>query len=587
MNKLKEYNYNKDEVIIETKRTEKGETYKVYYENKKYFFGLFSQKGDKISDGIVLHYYISDDDPTHSRTTIKDGVRTKQEHWKNEKKFEEITYKKEGVLSSQKKKTPKPKKKIEDNIEEIFDEKLIKVVDELDDNYEEKDLFNSINKEFGTDFKQNDYIKSVPIEQLEKIDNLVYYQNKLYSGFITYETFDKFPKKIMEYKNGIEGGKFKEFYENGQIKLDSNIINGQPHGENKEYYENGELMMEGSFKEGKNEGLWKGYYENGKKKIEEEYKDGINHGIYKKYYENGKLYQETTFNDGENDGLYMEYKEDGSIHKKTLFKKGEEIMDYPEVDNIDESKEDIKIENNIKGELQKTYHEGTENIESEYYIDNGKRNGPMKVFYESGQLRTEMNFKNDLPDGKGTGYFENGKISTVNSFKLGKEHGEFISYHENGQVHSKYNFLDGLEDGGQENWYENGQLDIEKNMKNGEQNGWSRNYFNNGQIEFEGEYSEGEPIGSHKTWDEDGDLIDEKIYKDSEFISVEKGKNTTSNTHKKHDEITDDFLDFFIEKNQEKIKSWFPSLVDDNGNIVDEKECKQVLKKKLKEIGNL
>ena len=65
---MKEYNYLKGEVAIETKYTEKGETYKVYYENKEYLFGLFSVKGRKIENGIIIYEYNDDD---FTKTIVK------------------------------------------------------------------------------------------------------------------------------------------------------------------------------------------------------------------------------------------------------------------------------------------------------------------------------------------------------------------------------------------------------------------------------------------------------------------------------------------------------------------------------------
>ena len=167
---------------------------------------------------------------------------------------------------------------------------------------------------------------------------------------------------------------------------------------------------------------------------------------------------------------------------------------------------------NIPGDMQKTFFENSKNIESEYFVIDGEKNGPMKVFYDSGQLRTKCNFKDGLIDGIAKGFYENGKIQTINHFKKGKENGKFISYHTNGNIHTKYNFVDGFQHGKQENWFASGTIDVEKNMKFGKKHAWSRNYFNNGKIEFEGEYFEGEPIGSHKTWDEEGTLIDQTYY---------------------------------------------------------------------------
>ncbi|MDC1024531.1 toxin-antitoxin system YwqK family antitoxin [Flavobacteriales bacterium] len=374
---MREYNYNKDEVIIETKRTDKGETYKVYYKNKKYFFGLFSQKGDKILDGIVLHYYISDDDPTHSRTTIKNGVRTKQEDWENGEIVKINLYNKEGVFHSQKKITSQPKKKTN-----------------IDDN--ESEIFNSLNKKLGTNFKQNDY--TIPIDLVNKIDNLIYFKNQLYSGFITMEKFnDGTPKKIMEYKNGIQEGGFKEYWLNGKIKIDSNIKNKKIHGKNKEYFQNGNLQLEGNFNNGKENGLWKGYYEDGQKKIEEEYKNGINHGVYKKYHRNGELCQEVKFENGKEDGLYKEYFEDGTLFREILFKNGEEVVGPKE--------EDIIVEGEQK-ERFLDYHENGK-LSSETEIKNGIPHGLGKSWDENGILNNEIIFENGIPI-KSTWYHSNG-----------------------------------------------------------------------------------------------------------------------------------------------------------------------------------
>lgn len=74
------------------------------------------------------------------------------------------------------------------------------------------------------------------------------------------------------------------YYDNGSIKEISGQINitrinygafstGKS-GEYKEYYENGNLRLEGNYKTGKRIGLWKWYHENGAFYTEFDYKDG-------------------------------------------------------------------------------------------------------------------------------------------------------------------------------------------------------------------------------------------------------------------------------------------------------------------------
>jgi len=40
------------------------------------------------------------------------------------------------------------------------------------------------------------------------------------------------------------------------------------------WYENGQKMMEGSYKKGEKDGEWRQWYNNGKKEFEHNYKDG-------------------------------------------------------------------------------------------------------------------------------------------------------------------------------------------------------------------------------------------------------------------------------------------------------------------------
>ena len=136
-------------------------------------------------------------------------------------------------------------------------------------------------------------------------------------------------------------------------------------------------------------------------------------------------------------------------------------------------------------------------------------------------------------------------------------------------------------------YYENGQIQQECEFKNGIENGKFTEYYENGNIYKDVTFKNGKLNGLFKEYSIDGSINREVYLRDGEEVLEGDKPKSNDEVRKKHNEITDDFLDFFIEKNQEKIKSWFPTLVDNNGNIVDEKEFKQVLKKKLEENGNL
>jgi antitoxin component YwqK of YwqJK toxin-antitoxin module len=56
-----------------------------------------------------------------------------------------------------------------------------------------------------------------------------------------------------------------------------------------EYYENGNMKIESTMIDGKFNGIYKKYHENGKIKIESFMLDGKFNGIYKEYFQNGKI----------------------------------------------------------------------------------------------------------------------------------------------------------------------------------------------------------------------------------------------------------------------------------------------------------
>ena len=113
--------------------------------------------------------------------------------------------------------------------------------------------------------------------------------------------------------NGKLDGIYREYYENGQLKLECTYKDGQLDGISKEYYKNNQLSCEYNFKNGQLDGLCKEYYDSGK--IKEEYycKNGEFEGIYKKYYTNGKEKSEYNYKNGRISGIAKEYRINGDI----------------------------------------------------------------------------------------------------------------------------------------------------------------------------------------------------------------------------------------------------------------------------------
>jgi len=79
-------------------------------------------------------------------------------------------------------------------------------------------------------------------------------------------------RNIFSYKDGKRNGKAYSFYKNGKLKKEGIYLDDNPIGITKMYYENGNLMMESKIVNGKNV-YYKDYYENGQLKQEVYYKE--------------------------------------------------------------------------------------------------------------------------------------------------------------------------------------------------------------------------------------------------------------------------------------------------------------------------
>ena len=78
-------------------------------------------------------------------------------------------------------------------------------------------------------------------------------------------------------------------------------------------------------------------------------------------------------------------------------------------------------------------------------------------------------------------------------------------WYENGQKKEEIKYKNGKEDGLNSGWYENGQKEWEGTWKDGEEDGIETHWYENGQKKEETTYKFGKEISS-KEWNEDGSV---------------------------------------------------------------------------------
>ena len=83
----------------------------------------------------------------------------------------------------------------------------------------------------------------------------------------------------------------------------------------KEYHENGQLKIEGEMVNGKRHGLWKSFYPDGKKWSETTFENGAKTGRTVTFYENGMMRYQGQYTNNERSGVWKFYNEEGALEK--------------------------------------------------------------------------------------------------------------------------------------------------------------------------------------------------------------------------------------------------------------------------------
>lgn len=110
-----------------------------------------------------------------------------------------------------------------------------------------------------------------------KIDSLIYDETgKPFNGKVK----DKIGNKTIEYdvREGKKHGKFKTYFESGQVEMEGDIVNNRNEGIWKYYYTNGQLESQGNFRNDMADGKWEWYFPWGVLRETAEYSAGLKNG---------------------------------------------------------------------------------------------------------------------------------------------------------------------------------------------------------------------------------------------------------------------------------------------------------------------
>ncbi len=93
--------------------------------------------------------------------------------------------------------------------------------------------------------------------------------------------------------------------------------------------------------------------------------------------------------------------------------------------------------------------------------------GLIKEYYPNGNVKSEINFDNNIRQGEAKFYYDNGNIKEILNYDNGKVDGLVKAYNENGNLHETYNIEDGKREGPVSKFDSNGVYIADINYENG------------------------------------------------------------------------------------------------------------------------
>lgn len=351
------------------------------------------------------------------------------------------------------------------------------------------------------------------------------------------------------------------YYPGGTLSGEGMIRDGKPDGYWKAYYENGRIKSEGNRRNFELDSVWTFYDTEGKKTLEINYRNGKKHGYRISWldretvkenfredvregltlycYPDGKVRQTVPFVKGLEQGFGREYAPDGTVVTLTEYKKGY-IVDRLRINRRDAS--GLK-----QGRWFTFWENGNPRTEISYRDD--RKNGYFKEYAENGDLLKITKYTNDQPEPEAeeirkldvvNEYYPDGKVKISAMYRNGVPEGIRREYGPDGSVVSSTTYRngqvsaegivrdDGNRDGPWKEFYPDGTLRAEGTYTEGKQTGEWKYYHPDGKIEQAGRFNrQGKPDGTWKWYYPAGSLLREESYRNGlrDGLSTEYDEN--------------------------------------------------------------
>lgn len=325
-------------------------------------------------------------------------------------------------------------------------------------------------KERLTAFDETDFLAPQPYQKVLR----VYGREKngdIHSCITSYHPNGQ-PKQYLEAVNNRAYGTYREWYPNGQLKIEATVIGGSADlntsaeqswlfdGLNRAWNEEGALIAEIPYTKGELNGEALYFHTNRKlwKKIP--YQNGLLHGTQKLYRDDGTLFQTVCFQTGQKNGPSIRYWNGSQIAYQEDYQSG--LLN--EAQYFDPN--GTVVAHISKGKGERAIF-GRKELQELQAYSNGIQEGGVRVFDETGRLVRLYHIKNGLKDGEEIDYFPNTtQPKLLLSWNGGTLIGCMKTWYENGNLESQREMSGNVKNGLLTAWYRNGALMLVEDYEN-------------------------------------------------------------------------------------------------------------------------
>ena len=301
------------------------------------------------------------------------------------------------------------------------------------------------------------------------------------------------------YHLGVKDGPWREFYDNGNVRIEGRFRRGQKDGLETRYTETGEKSSQCNFHLGQLEGKrieWTGR----QKVYEANFSKNLLDGDLQKWHSNGTLELSAHYCAGTQEGPEQPLVFRRQKILRDQLRGGQANGEYREWFASGQPKYFATFKNGLpEGKFQEWFADGA--IKGQGQYSEGSPDGVWKEWYELEDFAGRP-LKSD-PGGDPPAH----QLSAERLYRHGILNGPQLLYHENGQKRLAVTVVDGKREGPYTEWYSNGQVRATGKYHRDQLHGEIDYWYDDGKPWAINNYDRGNPVGHWIEWDRDGKVV--------------------------------------------------------------------------------